>query len=112
MPLSPNHSLLGAVADEMADVRAGIEGLSSLVSDLVPHCPAGLRGEALVRAQAFDALIQRLEGLSGLVAALGAGVPAHTALEALTLTDLAERLAGTSDSQSRAPVSGDLMLFD
>ena len=112
MSLNPHQALLSGVAEELADVRAGIESLSGLVSDLATHCPADLRGQALVRAQAFDEIIQRMEGLGGLIAALGVGISAETALKALTLTDLSRRLARNSTAPTDAPVAGDLMLFD
>ena len=112
MPLNANHALLSAVGDEMAEVRNGIEDLSLLVSDLAPHCPVELRADVLRRAQAFDELIQRLDGLGGLLAALGAGVEADAALHALTLSDLSQRLSGEPQSGAAPVVSGDLMLFD
>ncbi|CAN5264915.1 hypothetical protein BH10PSE1_BH10PSE1_34870 [soil metagenome] len=111
MPLNCNHALLAAVADEMADVRAGVDDLSGLMSELMAHCPTEARSEAVTRAQAFDLVIQRLDGLSGLIAALGAGVPVETALHALTLSDLSDRLSGATPAKSSS-VSGDLMLFD
>lgn len=110
MPLNANHALLSAVGDEMAEVRTGVEHLSGLVSDLISHCPAEMRADVLSRAQAFDVLIQRLDGLGGLLAALGAGVEADAALHALTLSDLSRRLSGGPEVVP--VVSGDLMLFD
>lgn len=112
MPLNANHALLSAVADEMADIRAGIDDLSGLMSTILPHCPAEMRAEGLSRAQGFDLLIQRLDGLSGLIAALGAGVPVETALHTLTLSDLSDRLSGDFSPRAAMPASGDLMLFD
>lgn len=112
MPLNANHALLSAVGDEMADIRTGVDDLSGLVSDLISHCPADLRAEVLPRAQAFDVLIQRLDGLGGLLAALGAGVEAEAALEALTLSDLSRRLSGGFSHHAASAASGDLMLFD
>lgn len=113
MPMDTNHALLSAVGDEMADIRAGIENLADLVSDLLPHCPTEMRADAMVRVQAFDLLIQQLDGLGGLMAALGAGVPAQAALDALTLTELSDRLAGGFAVQTTIPAAaGDLMLFD
>jgi hypothetical protein len=114
--MSSNPALLTAVADELAEIRAQVDDLSGLTSDLLPYCPAEQRGMALARIQAFDLVIQRLDGLSGLSAALGAGVPVETALHALTLSDQFERLRSDVSpdlsNPSAGKASGDLMLFD
>jgi hypothetical protein len=104
------RALMTALGDELADVRTLVDELAILMSDLIVRCPAEMRPEALARAQAFDPAIQRLDALGGLMAALGAGLPLETALHAVTLSGMADRLAG------RAPVApvpaGDLVLFD
>lgn len=112
MSFSPDHALLGAVSTELAAASADVERLSDLVSELLLHCPAHQRDTALVRAQEFDEIIQRLECLSGLVAALGAGTTTENALEELTLSGLRQRLSGASDVMSDSSPAGDLTLFD
>jgi hypothetical protein len=108
--------LLVAVSDELAEICVRLEELSELTTGLVAECPAERRAEAMAGVQAFDLLIQRLEGLGGMAAAVGAGAPVSTALHALTLSDLYERLVGGNDIGRRpsmsAPSSGELTLFD
>lgn len=108
--------LLVAISDELAEIRARLEDLAELTTGLVADCPAERRAEAMAGVQDFDLLIQRLEGLSGLAAAVGAGAPVSTALHALTLSDLYERLVGGRDTGIRpslsVPSSGELTLFD
>ena len=107
------RSLLVAVSDELAEIRIRLEELADLTTELVVDCPAERRADAVFGVQTFDLLIQRLEGLSGLAAALGAGTPIATALHALTLSDLYERLAGdTGNRPSMSAPSGELTLFD
>lgn len=107
--------LLVAVSDELAEIRTRLEELAELTIDLVADCPAERRAEAMASVQGFDLLIQRLEGLSGMAAAVGAGAPVSTALHALTLSDLYERLVGGDTGRrasTSAPSSGELTLFD
>ncbi|MBU1345614.1 MAG: hypothetical protein KKA16_01540 [Alphaproteobacteria bacterium] len=106
-------SLLNAVSDELAEMRVQLDDLAELTSELIAHCPPNLRASALSRLQALDLLAQRLDGLSGFSAALGVGVPVDTALQALTLSDLSDRLGGRVDpSASAPPMDGDVTLFD
>ena len=106
--------LLVAVSDELAEIRTRLEELADLTTELVADCPADRRATAMADVQDFDLLIQRLEGLSGLAAAVGAGAPIATALHALTLSDLYDRLVGAPSVRptASAPSSGDLTLFD
>lgn len=107
--------LLVAVSDELSEIRARLEELADLTTELAADCPAERRAETLAGIQGFDLLIQRLDGLSGMAAAIGAGTPVSTALHALTLSDLYERLVGR-DAVGRPsmspPASGELHLFD
>lgn len=108
-----SRGLLVAVSDELAEIRIRLEELADLTSELVAECPADRRAQAMSDMQAFDLLIQRLDGLSGLAAALGAGTSVATALHALTLSDLYERLVGdTGHHPSMSAPSGELTLFD
>lgn len=113
MSKHPTRELLVAVSDELVEIRVRLEELADLTSELVAECPAERRDDAMSSVQAFDLLIQRLDGLSGLAAALGAGTPIATALHALTLSDLYERLVGeTGVRPSMSAPSGELTLFD
>lgn len=116
MSKTQSRTFLVAVSDELAEIRIRLEELADLTTELVADCPAERRAEAVASVQSFDLLIQRLDGLSGLAAALGAGTPVATALHALTLSDLYERLVGQHDTGIRpsmsAPSSGELTLFD
>ena len=113
MSKSQSRAMLVAVSNELAEIRERLEDLADLTSELMVDCPAERRAEAVSSVQGFDLLIQRLDGLSGLAAALGAGAPVATALHALTMSDLYDRLVG--DAGHRAPLSvpsGELTLFD
>ena len=112
--------LLSAVAAELADIRAGVDEAGGLVSELLRLAPPEQRLTYLTRMQAFDVLSQRVDALSGLAGALAADQPMDTALAALPLAEMADRLREmsfrvkptSSDSAPVAPVSGDLLLFD
>ena len=110
-----SRGLLVAVSDELAEIRIRLEELADLTAELLAECPADRRAQAMSDIQAFDLLIQRLDGLSGLAAALGAGTSVATALHALTLSDLYDRLVGEPAVRSTVSApssSGDLTLFD
>jgi hypothetical protein len=113
MSNSQSRDLLVAVSNELAEIRERLEDLAALTAELMTGCPAERLPEAMSSVQDFDLLIQRLDGLSGLAAALGAGAPLGTALHVLTLSDLYDRLAGAGDSRpSLSAPSGELTLFD
>jgi hypothetical protein len=104
--------LLSALAVELADVRAGVDGLSDLISGMIRNLPAETRVSALSDAQALDVLTQRIDVVSDLLQALAAGRPASEAIRAVPLADMARRLAGAPAPAASADASGDLMLFD
>ena len=113
MSESRSRDLLVAVSNELAEIRERLEDLADLTSGLMTGCRAERRAEGMSSVQDFDLLIQRLDGLSGLAAAQGAGAPLATALHALTLSDLYDRLVGdTSIRPSLAAPTGELTLFD
>ncbi|WP_309629815.1 hypothetical protein [Brevundimonas sp.] len=113
MSKSQSRALLVAVSNELAEIRERLEDLADLTSGLMADCPAERHAETMCSIQDFDLLIQRLDGLSGLAAALGAGAPMATALHALTLSDLYDRLSGdTGIRPSMSAPSGELTLFD
>ena len=107
MHAPPEHAhLLVAVADELMRVREGIDHVEALVSRLVRRAPAE------DRAQALDALTQRLEALSGVLRMLGDGATPAESVSRISLADMAVRLrpaAGVKTTE--AADSGDLMLF-
>ena len=111
--------LLSAVAAELADIRAGVDEAGGLVSELLHLAPPEQRLTYLTRMQAFDVLSQRVDALSGLAGALAADQPMDTALAALPLAEMAERLRETSlrvfdraAEPARPAPAGDLLLFD
>ena len=104
-------SLLAALAGEIGDVRSGVERVSGLLTDLVRRLPVEHRAEALTDAQALDALIQRLDAVSGVLNGLAEGKSSADAVSGVLLADVAERLQGATSARPSA-VSGDLMLFD
>ncbi len=104
------RALLSAIGGELAEVRAMVDDLSLLASDMIIRCPPQFSAEAIARAQGFDSVIQRLDALGGLLADIGSGTPPETALQDITLSDIADRLAGR-EAGAVAP-SGDLVLFD
>ncbi|MFC5372353.1 hypothetical protein ACFPIF_07320 [Brevundimonas faecalis] len=114
------RGLLAAVAAELADIRKGVEATAELTSELLRHAPAEQRLAYLTRTQAFDVLSQRVDALAGLAGALAADQPMDTALAALPLAEMAERLCEasmrgrplTSDAPARPAASGELILFD
>lgn len=104
------RALMSAIGSELAEVRAMVDDLSALASNLITRCPPQCRADAIARAQAFDLVIQRLDVLGGLMADIGSGTPSETALQSIPLSEIATRLTGRGGG-AIAP-SGDLMLFD
>ncbi len=104
------RALLSAIGGELAEVRAMVDDLSLLASDMIARCPPQFCAEAIARAQGFDLVIQRLDVLGRLMADIGSGTPPETALQGISLSDIADRLTGRG-AGTIAP-SGDLVLFD
>lgn len=103
---------LAALADELTRARAGVEALSALVSAHVRDCPPERRAAAITEAQAVDGLAQHLEALAGFARDLAGGRSVAEAAGAVTLADLARRLAADDPEPHEPPPSGDLELFD
>lgn len=110
-----NRALLSAVAAELADMRLGIEAAGELVAEMLRRLPPGERLGYLTRSQAFDVLAQRADALAGLASAVAQDQPIDTALAALPLAEMAERLQEAAHRVGRASApsaAGDLILFD
>ena len=111
------RALLAAVSAELADIRTGIDEAGDLVSDLVKDAAPAQRLTYLTRMQAFDVLSQRVDALSGLAQALAEDQPMDTALAALPLAEMADRLRELSlrvkpmERSASVAVCGDLLLF-
>ena len=120
--MSPDRTLMTALAAEFADMADGVEGLAALTSALIRTADAATRPQALMQAQAIDALVQRCLALRDVSAGLAEGRALETVLAEVPLTDLAVRLGGASSLLADRPRTaanadvtsdaGDLMLFD
>lgn len=118
MSSTDTKSLLTAVSAELSDIRMGVDSTAVLVSELLGLVPSDQRLAYLTRIQAFDVLSQRIDALSGLAAALAGDQPIDSALAALPLAEMAERLRETSlrgspnNGEASADDAGALILFD
>lgn len=112
--------LMSAFATEFTEVADGIEGLSDLIGRLIAAEGVAERSDALLRAQAIDALVQRCRALGDVACGVAAGDDLDVLLDAVPLAELAGRLKGTVPATeirivNRAdarPASGDVHLFD
>ncbi len=124
MAETDNRDLLAAMAAELTDIRAEIEAAGGLVSEVLRQLPAEARLGYLTRSQSFDVLSQRIEALAGLAQAVAEEQPMDTALAALPLAEMAERMqeaahrarpseapADDPDAASGASAPGVLQLF-
>jgi hypothetical protein len=106
-------ALLSAVADELEDLRAGVDAISHLLGDLVRRVPPTEQLEVMSDAQRLDEITQRLQALSNLARAVAAGEAPDSAVAAIPLADLAQRLRPTLGARAdQAGPAGDLQLFD
>ncbi|PWK76254.1 hypothetical protein [Aminobacter sp. AP02] len=115
--LTPVTDMLGRVSVELHDIAAAVERMHPLVSaqsgQATMHDPTYLQA-----LQGFDHIEQKLHCLAGFLADLKQAVPPGwqldltSALAAITLSDLASRLAG-EDAQIAQDASsfGDYELF-
>ncbi|MHC3126366.1 hypothetical protein OB03_03255 [Brevundimonas sp. GN22] len=114
------RGLLLAVSAELSDIASGVQTAGDLMGEVMSHLPPQQRLSYMARVQAFDVLVQRLEALSGLSSALGRDQEMDTALAALPLAEMAERLqeaahrgkTPTSAPAPDTPDAGVLQLFD
>lgn len=112
------RALLSAIAAEMSDIAAGVQAAGDLTGEVMGRLPSEERLSYMVRMQAFDVLTQRLDALSALADALASEQPMDTALAALPLAEMAERLQEAVYRQgvAKAPAAkndaGELQLFD
>lgn len=93
----------GLMAGAAAEIAALAADLRRIEEALAPAL-AGL--SPLLAVQAFDSVLQRLDGLALVLAAEAAHVPATclpeaaARIEALRLADLSARLLGTDDDEA------------
>lgn len=121
MAETDHRDLLTAMAAELADIRAEIEAAGGLVSEVLRQLPPEARLGYLTRSQTFDVLTQRVEALAGLARAVAEDQPMDTALAALPLAEMAERMQETAhrarrpladaDADEPARAAGELHLF-
>jgi hypothetical protein len=111
MPTAPSPELLMALSCELAGMVGTVESLSVSVADHVRSSQGEARTRALIDAQAIDELSQRLDALSAVTAALAKGADEATALSAVRLGDLAQRLSGAPFNPPDRAV-GDITLFE
>ncbi|MCO8019570.1 hypothetical protein NI456_11955 [Brevundimonas diminuta] len=121
MAETDHRDLLTAMAAELADIRAEIEATGGLVSEVLRQLPPETRLGYLTRSQTFDVLTQRVEALAGLAQAVAEDQPMDTALAALPLAEMAERMqetthrarrpAADADGDEPARAAGELHLF-
>lgn len=109
--------MLGRVSVELNDIAAQVERLHPLVSAQSGQLVAGDPHYAQA-LQSLDHIEQKLRCLVGYLDDLGAAAAPswrlnpHAALAAITLSDLASRLAGQNSEPLRsAPPPGDFELF-
>lgn len=107
MAETDNRDLLAAMAAELSDIRAEIEAAGGLVSEVLRQLPAETRLGYLTRSQSFDVLSQRIEALAGLAQAVAEEQPMDTALAALPLAEMAERMQETAHRARPSAASAD-----
>lgn len=117
MTPAQTRALLSALSAELGTMADQVEGLGGLVQDHVGLCPPEARPQAMVQAQAVDALSQTLGELRHLTRSLARDRSVVEALDELSLADLAGRLrAGVlgRPAPDAAPVvgAGEVDLFD
>ncbi|WP_378945756.1 hypothetical protein [Mesorhizobium sp. ANAO-SY3R2] len=127
--LTPLAALLGRVGAELTDLAAAVEQLHPLVSAHAQQAapatptagapaPKNLTPDDIQALQGIDHIEQKLRALAGFLADLAhAATPdwqldAQPALAAITLSDLASRLAGnTTLTPAQDAAAGDCELF-
>lgn len=102
-----NRDLLAAMAAELADIRTEIEAAGGLVSEVLRLLPPETRLGYLTRSQTFDVLVQRVDALAGLAQAVADDQPMDTALAALPLAEMAERMQETAHRARPSAVPGE-----
>lgn len=116
LTLAQTQALLAALSTECAEMAAAAEGLSTVVFEHARGLPAAERGPVVVQAQAVDLLVQKLAALAALTDALSEGQTVESAIDALPLADLVDRLSSAVLERTRAraaePSDSDLVLFD
>lgn len=103
-------TLLAALAREIDATAAPLSDVHDLLGELVEGLPVEARSEALVRAQALDLAVQRIEALAAVLAGLGRGEAEPALLAGVGLGALASALAGAPAGKDDSE-TGDLELF-
>lgn len=113
MALPADHAaLLRAVADALLQARGRIDGIETMVGELIGQATPENRGPALVQAQALDVMGQEIEALSGILRRLGQGEALDKALDAAPLSDLSARLGAVVGlTRDHAPDTNEVELF-
>jgi hypothetical protein len=114
----PLSDVLARSAAELADLSDRTERLQDVMAELVRQC-AALDDGATRDMQALDWIAQHLEGMASFLAELskatapGWRIDPTSALDALSLAELAHRLRGAPAVGAAAPMvaSGDMELF-
>jgi hypothetical protein len=118
--LTPVPDLLGRVSAELRDMAAGVDRLHTLAGALAGAGDGNAaRDHAYLQAlQSADLIEQTLRGLAGFLADLaqaaapGWHIDAHNALAAITLSDLAARLAAPPQpAPAQQELNGDCEFF-
>lgn len=103
-------ALLQALGRETAATAAGLSDVHDLLGELVGGLSPEARGAALVRAQALDLAVQRIEALATVLGGLARGEPAPALLARIGLGELAAALGAGPAADGDRP-TGDLELF-
>jgi hypothetical protein len=116
MTPSQTRALFSGFSAELATMMETVDGLTALVTEHARQTPPDRRTDVLVKAQAIDDLHQTLNALRALSGALSAGVPLESALAAVPLAALADRLDSATlaptPALAQVPRPGDLVLFE
>ncbi len=106
-PIDP--ALLAALSTELTALASPVEDLGGLIAAHASGVTAADPNDVLRRGQAVDEVSQTLRALGDLLNALAHGEPAEAALNRLSLSAVAARLAGEN---APAVGAGDFQLFD
>jgi len=113
----PTEDVLSAVTEELAIAREGCARLDGAMVKVLETADAAQRGLLMSELQTVDRLNQQLEALHTFLRGVGCGaavMDVGAALPAITLAEVAERLAttlGMAAVDSPPPPEGDCEYF-